>query len=331
MATYDKLDWHFDSAIDAGQPPENAFTHIGFYLAWLIRHDLHNPRTFPSDHIEAVKRREMTGSDLADDIDTKLTSEDTNAEGRAFSDARYSTYVSEYQGLFPNLPDYGVVDDGANYEQVEQVLDRLYADWVAEGRPKPPPEAESAVDLGIDVPVSATVMFPPDFTRDEIDAFLGEYPGEIEVMPRPTREQRPHAAPELEALIPVDLTTPSMEVSSVRASDFRSSLLNRVLRRLEVRPRDAVVVHSMGGSGETTLTVVLYGVPGIEAGRLETEFQSVIYLPPGSKWARRTVGGREVNWASSQEFTVAYWTRDGLVVHVAGDTRDLETAIQALL
>jgi hypothetical protein len=40
MATYDRLDWHFDSAIVAGHPPENAFTHIGFYLAWIIRHAL---------------------------------------------------------------------------------------------------------------------------------------------------------------------------------------------------------------------------------------------------------------------------------------------------
>jgi hypothetical protein len=238
--------------------------------------------------------------------------------------------MSEYEGLFPNLPDYGVVDDESNYKQVEQLLDRLYSEWVGEGRPKPPPQVESAVDLGVDVPESATVMFPPDFTQDEIDAFLSEYPGEIEVMPRPTREQRPHVAPELEALIPGALATPLMEVSSVRASDSRSSLLNRALKRLDVRPRDAVVVHSMGGSGETTLTVVLYGVPGIDAGRLETEFQSVIYLPPGSKWERQTVSGRAVNWASSEEFTVAYWTRDGLVVHVAGDPGELEVAILAL-
>ena len=41
MATYDKLDWPYDAAVAAGQPPENAFTHIGIYLAWLVRNDLH--------------------------------------------------------------------------------------------------------------------------------------------------------------------------------------------------------------------------------------------------------------------------------------------------
>lgn len=75
MAVYDELDWHFDSALSAGQPAENAFIHIGFYLAWLIRHDLHNPRGFPPEHIKAVRRGEMTGSDLADDIDNKLLSQ----------------------------------------------------------------------------------------------------------------------------------------------------------------------------------------------------------------------------------------------------------------
>lgn len=61
------LDWHYDSAVEAGQPPENAFTHIGFYLAWLIRHDLHDAKFFPGAHVAAVKSGEMTGSDLSDD------------------------------------------------------------------------------------------------------------------------------------------------------------------------------------------------------------------------------------------------------------------------
>jgi hypothetical protein len=62
MAAYDKLDWHYDAAVEAGQPGENGFTHIGIYLAWLIRHDLHDPDSFPADHVEAIKRGKMTGS-----------------------------------------------------------------------------------------------------------------------------------------------------------------------------------------------------------------------------------------------------------------------------
>lgn len=105
VAVCDKLHWHFDGAVPAGQPPENAFTHIGFYLAWLIRHGLRNARFPLPEHVAAVKRGEMTGSDLPDDIDTKLVSQGMNGEGCAFSDARYGAYTTEYGDLFKDLPD----------------------------------------------------------------------------------------------------------------------------------------------------------------------------------------------------------------------------------
>ena len=91
-----------------------------------------------------------------------------------------------------------------------------------------------------------------------------------------------------------------------------------------------MIATGMGGSGEATLTVVLYGVPGIEADRLLAEFASVISLPRGGKSVVREVAGHEVTWATSPEFTVAFWARDGLVVHVAGRAEDVERAVPAL-
>lgn len=329
VAVYDKLDWHFDSAVSAGQPPENAFTHIGFYLAWLIRHDLHNPRFLPAEHVEAVKRGEMTGSDLADDIDTKLVSQVMNGEGRAFSDARYGAYASEYGDLFKDLPDYGVVDDESGYRLAEQLLDRLYAEWVAEGRPKAPDEPPPEGDFPM--PSSVSVMLPPGFSEDQLGELLAPWKDtEVTVMRPPTEEQMPHQSPELEALIPRDLTSPAMQVSSVRATDWGSSLLNRALKRLEIRPKDAVVVNGLGGQGEQTLTVSIYGVPSVTAERLEAEFQSVIFRLPGSKWQRRAIAGRQVNWASGREFNVAFWARDGVVIHVAGEVATVERAVERL-
>lgn len=329
MTAYDKLDWHFDSAVSAGQPPENAFTHIGFYLAWLIRHDLHNPRHFPPEHIAAVKQGEMTGSDLADDIDTKLTSQDMTAEGRAFSDARYGAYATEYGEVFKDLPDYAVVDNEANYGRAEALLDRLYSEWVAEGRPKAPPEPAFEGDLP--TPTSVSVMLPPGFSEDQLGDLLAPWGDtEVTVMRPPTEEQMPHVAPDLESLIPRDITSPPMQVSSVRGTDWGSSLLHRALKRLETRPKDAVVVTGMGGEGEQTLTVSIYGVPGVSAERLEAEFQSVIFRLPGSKWQRRDIAGRQVNWASGREFNVAYWARDGLVIHVAGEVAGVERAVERL-
>ena len=40
---HDRVDYHVDSTIDAGQPIEHAATHIGHFLQWLILHDLPSP------------------------------------------------------------------------------------------------------------------------------------------------------------------------------------------------------------------------------------------------------------------------------------------------
>jgi hypothetical protein len=327
VTTYDRLDWHYQSAIAAGQPPENAFTHIGLYLAWVIRHDLHNPKVFSASHVAAVKSDEMTGSDLSDDIDTKFTHHHLNAGGRAFSDARYAAYLAEYETVFADQPDYSVTDDPANYALIAPLIDRMYAAWVAEGRPKRPPEDLTAPTMP-DLP--ARLDLSPDMSREQIEAVIIAAQREGVVMSPPTPEQMPHAAPHLEALLPRDITSPPLDVSSVLASDWGSSLVNRALKRLDVRPRDAVVVTGMGGSGEHTLTVMLYGIRGVVADRLVAEFGSAIYLPPRGKWSTREFAGRTVNWATGPEFTVAFWAQDGLVVHVAGRAEDVERAVPLL-
>jgi hypothetical protein len=329
MAVYDELDWHFDRAVSAGQPPENAFTHIGFYLAWLIRHDLHNATFLPAKHVEAVKRGEMTGSDLADDIDTKLVGQVMSTEGRAFSDARYGAYTTGYGEVFQDHADYAVVDDERNYRRAEELLDRLYADWIAAGRPKAPPDPSVEGDLPM--PAAVSVMLPHGLSEDQ----LGQLPApwgdpEVTVIRPPTEEQMAHLAPDLEALIPRNLTTPPMEVSSVRAKAWGSSLLNRALKRLGIRPKDAVVVTGMGGSGEGTLTVTIYGVAGVSAERLGAEFQAVFPRLPGSTWQPREVAGRMVSWASGREFTQGVWARDGMVIGVAGNPSAVEQAIPRL-
>lgn len=324
---YDKLDWHLDGAASAGEPPENAFTHIGFYLAWLIRHDLHNPDVLQREHVDAVKSGEMSGSDLADDIDTKLTSHVMNSRGRAFSDARFEAYANQYGRAFEDLPLYGVIDNGANYRRAEQLLDSLFADWIAAGRPKEPPTVRSeATDL-TSTPGSAPM--PPALTQELQGAFASW--GDVEVAGLPAEKDMTHSAPELEALIPRDLTSPAMRVESVRASDWGSSQLNRVLRRLGTRPSDATVVSGQGGDGEQTLALTIYGVPRVSAEKLGPEFETVIYRLPGTKWQLREIGGQRVMWASGREFTVAYWPRDGVIMHVAGNAGAVQRAVERLV
>jgi hypothetical protein len=327
--SYDRIDWHLDSAVEAGQPEEQAFAHIGLYLAWLIRHDLHDPRMFPSDRIDAVKADEMTGSDLADDIDGKLVADVMSSEGKAFSDARYEAYLDEYARLFDDLPDYGVADGPDAYQQVEPVLDRLYADWVDGGRQVPPAAEDEGIPDGGFPAMSTVVMVPPGFSQEDIDRLLADIPGDVEVMD-PDSVPKSHVSAEMESLIPVDLASPSMQVESIRANKWGSSLLTRALKRLGVTPKDSVVVRGIGGDGERTLVVMVYDVPGIDANRLTTEFRSVIFHIPGSNWESRNIAGKQVQWASGDEFTVVFWAQDGMVIHVAGQPEVVVPAVSRL-
>lgn len=326
---YDKLAWHDESAINAGQPAEHAFTHIGLYLAWLIRHDLHNPDFIRTDWAASVKAGEMTGSDLADAIDGTLASDAMTPEGQAFSDAYYETYVKDYEEAFGVVPDYGVPDDAASYGQVAPFIDRRYRAWVEEGRP-----AASPAGVGEPSGPRGMAAFGPEWPLteeqlSELEKLLGE--SGFRVQQRPSAERMPHEALDLEELLAQGFTDPPMETSSVRASVFASSLVNRALKRLGVQTRDAYVAVGMGGGGQQTLTVTLYGVPGASASRLQDEFKTAIGLPTKGRWARREVAGKQVNWADGQEFTAAFWALDGLVLHVAApDSGLVEKAIAHL-
>jgi hypothetical protein len=332
---YDDVDYHVGPAEEAGQPPEHAFTHIGLYLAWLIRHDLHDPRTFPPEHVEAVKRGEMTGSDLADDIDSKLLSDSMTAEGAAFSDARYRAYLDECAALFSEEPDYGVAADDAAYSTVEPLLDRLYAEWIAAGRPEAEPTATSELEAQF-----ADMIKGAEIPWDEL---IPNGPGiySVEVKPDGTYEltqpEPPHADPSLEALVPADLLDAPIKMDSGPGTGYGSSLLTRALKRLGVRPRDVTIAHGLARDGEDVFGLTLYRVPGAPAEALATVFADAIYRPRGSAWEMRRVGETDVWWAEGYAdpdrtiyFNIAYWTRNDLVLHVFGRPEDMEPAIRRL-
>lgn len=153
---YDKAEWHEDGALAAGQPVGRAFAHIGLYLAWLIRHDLHNPDFIRSDWAAAVNAGEMSGSALSDAVDCAMVSDVMNAEGRAFSDAYYQTYLEDYGATFAESPDDGLPDDDASYGRIASVIDARYQAWVEQGRPaRPVAEHEEAPVLPLGRPAFA--------------------------------------------------------------------------------------------------------------------------------------------------------------------------------
>jgi hypothetical protein len=73
------------AAEEAGQPAEHGFTHIGLFLAWLIRHDLFDDSLVPAHHVEKVRDGPWEGSELRDDVDGKLIDDMLTPEGATFA------------------------------------------------------------------------------------------------------------------------------------------------------------------------------------------------------------------------------------------------------
>jgi hypothetical protein len=324
---FDDVDYHQGAAEAAGQPIDQAFTHMGLLLAWAIRHDLHDPRLFPADHIDRIKDRSWSGSDIADDVDGKLVSDMFTAEGAEFASARYGEYLEAYGTTFADMSDYGVPDDPSTASKIEPVLDELYGAWLGAGKPAPETPAVSNREALALPPI-------PDIPWDEIPkghSVAVSSEGSWELI----EQTPPHEAPEVEALLPTDLLD-SPDVMSSLASHWGSSLLNRALRDLHVSPTEAAVATAFGGSGERTLAISIYRVPGIDADRLFGRFASVIARPARAKWKDRLVEGHRVSWAEGEwapgmgDVAVAYWTRDEYVYHAAGQPEDVEAAVHRM-
>lgn len=152
----------------------------------------------------------------------------------------------------------------------------------------------------------------------------------------PEFERRRHVAPELEALIPAGLVESEDRPTSVRATDWGARPVNRALKALGVRPRDAVVINTLGGKRQDVHTVTIFGVAGVTAEALAAAFEPAIFKPRSVRWQRRDIEGRSVWWAEAKgwlngdDFTAAWWTRDGLVVWITGQPAWLESAVAKL-
>jgi hypothetical protein len=137
---YDDWGWHTGGVYPADQPEINGFTHIGMYLAWIIKHDLQDAQLLGQDVVDGVRAGTTTANDLADVIDGKLVAEEMSPEGIAFSNWYYTDdagYLSDWAHTFSGQPAYTVADSPAIYATVERVIDRRYREWLQAGRPEP--------------------------------------------------------------------------------------------------------------------------------------------------------------------------------------------------
>jgi hypothetical protein len=129
---FDDADWHRGAAEEAGQPEENASTHMSLYLTWLIRHDLIGPGWLRPGQLVAVKAGALAGRHVLRSMDDKLISDTMQNGGADFSTDCYAKYLEAYGAAFVDEPDYSIRCDTNAYERIEPAIDRLWADWLSE-------------------------------------------------------------------------------------------------------------------------------------------------------------------------------------------------------
>jgi hypothetical protein len=139
-AEYAFLNFETDLDSDAG------YTYIGQYLAWAILNGLGNTdptrgADWLASHAALREQRTTPGEVLATFCDGKLTDDDLNEEGNAFTRFYYEKhYYADYETtMTPLMADTGhptddfcsVPDTWESYALLAPVLDRRYADWKA--------------------------------------------------------------------------------------------------------------------------------------------------------------------------------------------------------
>jgi hypothetical protein len=136
MANIDRADWHHGGNYPAGLPPENAGTHIGIYLAWIINRELGSKALVKlgAQTYQKLLRREATGRDLLlTELDEKFFPRLLNSEGGAFTRDYYETndYVNDYDLVLGGALDslYHVQDTWENYDKMAARLDERLAAW----------------------------------------------------------------------------------------------------------------------------------------------------------------------------------------------------------
>lgn len=134
----DKMDWHAVTFPDS-IPYENAGTHIGMYLAWLILND-HVQEDWKeefSNALDRVKSREMIGRDfLMECLDETLPEEFMTDEALEFTGEYYvSSYIDDFakalsgEDTDSEFAVYLHDDTWENYDKVEPLISAKFEQW----------------------------------------------------------------------------------------------------------------------------------------------------------------------------------------------------------
>ena len=146
---YDDAEYCFLNFETDRLPNEAGGTHMGMYLAWAASKGLLD-WDFNEEVLAPLRARTITGSQLFfDRCDGKLTDDDLNDVGNAFTASYYEAhFVADYQRVFADqIPNGGettddfcsVPDTWENYDRLAPVLDQRFAQWrQAQAQPPTP-------------------------------------------------------------------------------------------------------------------------------------------------------------------------------------------------
>jgi hypothetical protein len=135
---YDKADYHADAVDDLGLPHAHAVHHTAFFLAWLLRNGLMDPRTLAQAKRELARHRSgaLSMPDLLLQrwdgvLHSGMLGERGNAFARHYFDFARGAYHADLAGhLQAQLPTpYHVAYTAQNEATIHAVIDERYREW----------------------------------------------------------------------------------------------------------------------------------------------------------------------------------------------------------
>ena len=142
---YDHANYHWDNEFPKEVSEDNAMTHMGFFFAWALAHDLvsdfHREEEDSAGPLALVQNRTMSPRDFVIRYcDSQFTNEDFTESGNEFVDHYYvKHYFDDYCKVFEGSVEtiYHVNDTWENADKMVPVLDKRFEEWKQSRNRKP--------------------------------------------------------------------------------------------------------------------------------------------------------------------------------------------------
>jgi hypothetical protein len=133
----DDLDYHAESAIDAGMSEDAGGSHIAYFLIWSHERGYLANDVIPGerDVTSKLQNQDMEAfARLLDWVDGAITTDMLTSEGRSFARSCYDRYLNRYPGWLEVSDEEPYAEPTwERYERVKPMLDQLMEQWREEG------------------------------------------------------------------------------------------------------------------------------------------------------------------------------------------------------